>query len=123
MRREHIVLIKRMDRLIRMKATGNYLEFARRLEISPAKLYRLIDLLREDFEAPIIYNKGRGTFEYSSEGQISIGFGLVPLSDQNMTGLTGGKGCQDSKDFAISQEMRNYRFNIDPEKFMLNLNY
>ena len=74
MRREHIVLIRRMDKLIRMKATGNYLEFARILEISPAKLYRIIDILKNELNAPVIYNKGRGTFEYDSAGSISIGF-------------------------------------------------
>jgi len=63
-----------------MKATGNYLEFARTLEISPAKLYRLIDLLREDLGAPVVYNKYRGTFEYERDGCIYLGFGLVPVN-------------------------------------------
>lgn len=77
MRREHLILIRRIDKLIRMKATGNYLEFANRLDISPAKLYRLLDLLKEDLEAPIIYNKHRQSFEYAREGCIIIGYGAA----------------------------------------------
>ena len=83
MRKEHIILIRRMDRLIQMKATGNYLEFSSKLEISPAKLYRLIDLLRDDLNAPVTYNKHRGTFEYEHDGSITIGFGTVPIDNQN----------------------------------------
>ena len=123
MRREHIILIRRMDKLIRMKATGNYLEFARTLEISPAKLYRLIDLLRDELEAPVIYNKHRGSFEYDREGCISLGFGLEPISKQNMSGLEAGAGYNYSMNIVISHEMRSPLFNIDPDKSMLNLNY
>jgi len=40
-----------------------------------------------------------------------------------MAGITGGTGYHNSKNFVISQEMRNCRFIIDPVKYMLNLNY
>ena len=120
-----------MDKLIRLKATGNYLEFARILDISPAKLYRLIDLLKEDLSAPIIYNKQRGSFEYEREGCISLRFGLVPLDNGDMAGLTGGTGYNYSENIYLSHGVRNYSFNIDVEigsnglgyKTMLNLNY
>ena len=91
MRKEHIILIRRMDKLIRMKATGNYLEFARVLEVSPATLYRLLDLLRNELEAPVIYNKQRGCYEYDREGSITLGFGLAPISRENMQKLSGVK--------------------------------
>ena len=123
MRREHIILIRRMDKLIQMKATGNYLEFARKLNISPAKLYRLIDLLRVDLGAPVIYNKQRGTFEYEQEGCILLGFGLAPLDNESMAGLTGSARYNYSDNFSISRHMRNYRFNLVAVKTMLNLNY
>jgi len=106
-----------------MKATGNYLEFARTLEISPAKLYRLIDLLRDELEAPVIYNKHRGSFEYSKKGCISLGFGLAPINKQNMAGIEAGTGYNYSMTFIISHEMRSTLSNIDAVKTMLNLNY
>jgi len=112
MRRDHIIMIRRMDRLIRMKATGNYLEFAGKLEISPAKLYRLLDFLKEDLEAPIFYNKHRRSFEYEREGCISLGFGLVPLPGKQMERLSGGSGYNYSDNFSLSHHMRNDRYNI-----------
>jgi hypothetical protein len=123
MRREHIILIRRMDRLIRMKATGNYLEFARILEISPAKLYRLIDLLRDDLDAPVIYNKQRGSFEYEREGCISLGFGLLPITSQNMERLTGGNIYNYFENISVSHNVRNYSFNIETEISPNGLNY
>ena len=123
MRKEHFILIRRMDKLIRMKATGNYLEFANRLDISPAKLYRLLDLLKDDLEAPIIYNRHRGSFEYEREGCISLGFGLMPLASQSMERLSGGYIHNYPKNIRLSHRMRNYGFNIDTYKIMLNLNY
>jgi hypothetical protein len=123
MRREHIMLIRRMDKLICMKATGNYLEFARTLEISPAKLYRLIDLLRDDLDAPVIYNKQRGTFEYECEGCITIGFGTQPLTTKQMGNIIGGIRYNYSENISPSHGMRNYGFNLVDIKTMLNLNY
>ncbi len=117
------MLIRRMDKLIRLKATGNYLEFARILEISPAKLYRLIDLLWQDLGAPVVYNKQRGSFEYAREGSIYLGFGLAPLDRQDMVGLTGGGGYNYLKNISFSHGMRNYRFNLFTVKTMLNVNF
>ncbi len=112
MRKEHIILIRRMDKLIRLKATGNYLEFALILEISPAKLYRLINLLREELGAPVIYNKHRSSYEYAREGRIFLGFGLKPLDERNMAGLEGGREYNDLKNFDVSHPVRNHHITL-----------
>ena len=44
---QQIALIERIDQLIRLKATGTPKCFAKRLTISEASLYRLIDTIKE----------------------------------------------------------------------------
>lgn len=107
MRREHFQLLKRMDTLIRLKATGNSFEFADKLGISKDSVYRLIELMKADLNAPIVYNKQQITFEYVTEGRLNLGFQLHPLNDKNMGNITGGCNYKLSKNFAISQLLRN----------------
>ena len=96
-----------MDRLIRLKATGNAFEFATKLEISKDSIYRLIEFMKSDLGAPIIYNKHQKTFEYTTEGCLNIGFGLKPLVNKEMNNITGGSIYNLSKNFSISQNLRN----------------
>lgn len=55
-----------MDSLIQRKATGKPEEFARKLNISRATLFRYIDELKNDFEAPISYCCFRGSYHYNN---------------------------------------------------------
>ena len=52
---KHIELIERIDRLIRMEATGNPVTLASKLGISRAQTYRVIDIMK-DLNAPISYD-------------------------------------------------------------------
>lgn len=90
MRRQHIELIKRMDQLIRLRATGNYKQFARRLGISNATLYRLLDVLKYDLEAPIRYNYLNESYEYEKNGSIEIRFIPKNMIDSNGANLQTG---------------------------------
>jgi predicted DNA-binding transcriptional regulator YafY len=58
-----IQCLKRMDALIRMKATGNPDRFAKRLEMSPASLYRYLNRLK-NLGAPIQYCKESESYIY-----------------------------------------------------------
>lgn len=107
MRRKHIQLLKRMDTLIRLKATGNAFDFASKLDISKDSIYRLIEFMKIDLEAPIVYNKHQKTFEYSTEGRLNIGFELQSIATTEMEKIKGGSNYNLSKNFAISQLLRN----------------
>ncbi len=70
---KQINLIKRVDQLIRLQATGTPEELACKLEVSKSKLYRIINMMKE-FNAPIEYNTMLETYTYKKEVQFSFGF-------------------------------------------------
>lgn len=96
-----------MDTLIRLKATGNVFEFADKLGVSKDTIYRLIEFMKDDLAAPVVYNKYQKTFEYETEGCLNLGFRLTPLNDKEMNGIAGGCNYKFSKNFPISQLLRN----------------
>ncbi|EZH75775.1 hypothetical protein ATO12_03030 [Aquimarina atlantica] len=70
---KHIKIIERMDQLIRLQATGAPEKFAKRLEISRTKLYRMIKLMRA-FNAPIEYDIAIQSYVYTEAVGFSFGF-------------------------------------------------
>jgi len=86
---QQIELIERMDQLIRFKSTGTPRNLARRLSISEASLYRLIDTLRE-MGAPIEFSVCSQSYVYSSEVNFMCGFFLKELSYVEIQAVNGG---------------------------------
>ena len=70
---DHLDLLRRMDQLIRRKATGSPRAFAQRLDLSKASLYRHLDLLAE-LGASVVYCRLRQTFYYETEGRLYVAF-------------------------------------------------
>ncbi|MEW7291744.1 hypothetical protein [Aquimarina sp. 2304DJ70-9] len=70
---KQIELIERIDRLIRLQATGSPDEFACKLGISKTKLYRIIKLMKQ-LEAPIEYNFNMQSFVYEKAVDFTFGF-------------------------------------------------
>ncbi len=85
---QQIELIRRFDQLLRFKSTGSPHELARKLSISEASLYRLIDTFRE-MGAHIEFNLDCQSYIYSDEVNFECGFFLKELSNQER-GLTNG---------------------------------
>ncbi len=71
--REKIVLLERLDQLIRMKATGSARELAKKLGISKSTVYEVIDVLKQ-LGADIGYCSYRKSFYYESDKVLAIGF-------------------------------------------------
>ncbi|MCG8329561.1 MAG: HTH domain-containing protein [Chitinophagales bacterium] len=73
---QQLLLLERIDCLIRRKATGSPEQLARRLNVSLRHTYRLINELKQ-MGFPIKYNRQRSTYEYSESIQwqmyLSIG--------------------------------------------------
>ncbi len=65
--------ISRIDQLIRLQATGTPKSLALRLGISKAKLYRIIDLMKQ-LNAPVTYNTTAQSFVYKKSVGFTIGF-------------------------------------------------
>ncbi|MFZ5941191.1 MAG: HTH domain-containing protein [Bacteroidota bacterium] len=71
--KEKLRILARMDKLIRLQATGPPEAFASSLGISLRTLYNYIDLIRE-IGAPVNYSRSSGSFEYTRTGELFIGF-------------------------------------------------
>lgn len=70
---KQIELIKRMDQLIRIQATGTPVALAIKLGISKTKVYRLIHIMRA-LDAPIEYSYAAQSFVYEEEVKFRFGF-------------------------------------------------
>ncbi|PZR39600.1 MAG: hypothetical protein DI538_06475 [Azospira oryzae] len=66
--------LKRMDRMIRLKATGSPDELARKLSVSPSTLYEYLLILKHTFRAPVAYCRVRRSYLYREAGRISFEF-------------------------------------------------
>jgi predicted DNA-binding transcriptional regulator YafY len=69
-----IETLKRMDSLIRTKATGTPNELARKLNVSPSTIYEYLLLMKNILGAPIHYCKIRKSYYYSKRGKLNFGF-------------------------------------------------
>ncbi|MFA5327393.1 MAG: HTH domain-containing protein [Prolixibacteraceae bacterium] len=72
---QQIELIERIDQLIRLKATGTPKTFAKRLTISEASLYRLIDTIKE-MGAPVEFSVRYQSYIYANDVNFICGFFL-----------------------------------------------
>ncbi len=70
---KQIKLIERVDRLVRMQATGSPDELAYRLSISKTKLYRIINVMKQ-LGAPIEYDFSIQSFVYEQAVGFTFGF-------------------------------------------------
>lgn len=70
---KYIDRLKRMDDLIRRKATGNAQEFAKKLEISQSQLFEELKEMKT-LGAPIQYCHTRRSYFYEQDGKLVIDF-------------------------------------------------
>lgn len=84
---KYINRLKRMDSLIRKKATGNPEEFAEKMQMNRSSLMRHLAELRQ-LNAPIYFDNIRQTYYYEQEVKFEIGF--KKLSDDSMVNQNGG---------------------------------
>lgn len=68
-----IELLTRIDRLIRMKATGPSKQLAMRTGVSKSTIYEILEILKE-MGADIEYCGQRKSFYYTSNKTLAIGY-------------------------------------------------
>lgn len=69
--KEHIQRLKRIDQLVRLKATGNAKQLAARLDVSRASIFRYLDDLK-DLGAPVVYCRDNQTYIYEEFFELSF---------------------------------------------------
>jgi len=67
-------MLDRLDRLIRLKATGTPNNLADRLEISLSTLHEYISYMQKTFNASIRYDKYTQSYEYDYLPDFYLGF-------------------------------------------------
>ena len=65
--------LKRINQLIKMKATGTPQQLARRLDLSERRVYQLIKLMKE-LEAPVHFDRERNSYCYEYDFSLSLNF-------------------------------------------------
>lgn len=77
---DFIEILKRMDRMIRMRSTGSPEDFAGRLSISERSLYNYLAVMR-DLGAPLEYSRTLESYYYQEEGRFVFEFEKQVHSD------------------------------------------
>lgn len=84
-----IEILERIDQLIRLKATGRPKQLAKRLEVSEATVFRMIDTMKE-MNAPICYDLTRQSYIYTETTRFKCGFYMEELDAKAERNLSGG---------------------------------
>jgi predicted DNA-binding transcriptional regulator YafY len=61
-----------LNELIKERKTGSPADIAKHLEISERMVYRYIDDLKNEFNAPVKYDRKKRTYFYDSKGHLNL---------------------------------------------------
>lgn len=86
---KQIALLERVDQLIRLKATGRPKQLAKRLEVSEATIFRIIETMKE-MNAPVCYDISRQSYIYTEIAKFKCGFYVQDLDAHEERNLFGG---------------------------------
>jgi len=82
-------IYERLNRIIRLKATGNPKELAEKFNVSESTIYRLINEMK-DIGCPIQYDKINQTYYYSEKGNLIINIEFEALENEESKNIIGG---------------------------------
>lgn len=86
---QQIELIERVDRLVRLKATGSPKKLAEKLDLSESSLYRLLDTIK-DLGAPVEFSADHESYVYGQDVKFKCGFFLKELSQAEFQKVNDG---------------------------------
>lgn len=66
----NIKKIKHFIHLVQKERTGNPAEVAKRIEVSERMIYNYVSILKNDFDAPIDYNRYKQSYCFLEEGSL-----------------------------------------------------
>jgi transcriptional antiterminator len=64
--------LQRLIEAIEQKSTGNAREIAKKLNVSERMVYNYLDVLKNEFGAPIKYNRAIKSYFFTEEGKIEL---------------------------------------------------
>lgn len=88
---QQIALLERVDQLIRLKATGRPKQLAKRLQVSEATIFRMIETMKE-MNAPVYYDFNTQSYVYSKLTKFRCGYYVEDLDVKTERNLSGGCG-------------------------------
>ncbi len=65
--------LQRIDKLIRMQATGTARQLAEKLEITERSVYNYLNYMKK-MDAPVVFSNESQSYIYTDEGYFYIGF-------------------------------------------------
>lgn len=71
---DQLSIISRINFFIGHKATGTPEEFAQKLDISRRMLFKYLKILKEEFDAPIIYSPIIKSYQYTHSVTFKFGY-------------------------------------------------
>jgi len=83
-------LIKRIDQLLRLKATGNANELANKLGVCERTVYNLIKKIKEEYRAPVSFDEFKNSYGYDVPGRIVLEFQSEIIEISEMNRIKGG---------------------------------
>lgn len=108
---KQLQLIKRIDQLIQLKATGSPIELASRLEVSKSKLYRILDIMKA-LNAPVEFDTFSRSYYYVKEVEFTCGFYEKPIGINKEKSLSKNQDTTKKYFFSQSRKMKLTEFNI-----------
>ncbi|MBL6448966.1 hypothetical protein JMN32_21830 [Fulvivirga sp. 29W222] len=66
--------IVQTDRLLQSGNIGNADDFAKQLDVSKRTVFNLLKMLKDDFGAPVIFDKRSKSYRYARKGSIVMDF-------------------------------------------------
>lgn len=79
-------LLLQLDELIRRRYRGDARAYAGKLGVSRGAFFRVLSTLRDEFQAPVGYDRDAQAYIYRTPGRLLIGFqpsGLPPPEKQD----------------------------------------
>ncbi|WP_010665111.1 hypothetical protein [Marinilabilia salmonicolor] len=109
---KQLTRLQQLDRLIRMRCTGNAAELAEKLQVSQSSLFLLLQTAKE-LGAEIHFNHYRCTYEYEKTMRFVCGFEVIDR--EKLHQARGGMSCGElrhprgkRKSFFLFRISKNY---------------
>ena len=64
--------LQRLIEAIEQRSTGNAREISQKLNVSERMVYNYLDVLKNEFGAPIKYNRAMKSYFFTEEGKIEL---------------------------------------------------
>ncbi len=90
---KQIALLERIDQLIQLEATGTPKHLAKRLQISEATVFRIIETMKA-LNAPVCYDFNKRSYVYTEPTKFICGYHIEQLDAASERNISGGNSFE-----------------------------